>query len=91
MVAYHSHQVIEKCFKAIIVEMGKNIQRTHNLENLYGNVKDLLNFKIGLELLRELNETYISARYPSDLGLLPYGKATKEDADNITEFLENME
>jgi len=31
-------------------------------------------------MLDEINEIYIDSRYPADLGLLPYGKPTLEDA-----------
>ena len=64
MVAFHSHQVMEKCLKAIIEEFKLKMQRIHNLETLYSSVKSILNFEVDDEGLRELNEVYISARIP---------------------------
>ncbi|MDA3852082.1 MAG: hypothetical protein PF447_12565, partial [Spirochaetaceae bacterium] len=33
-----------------------------------------------MELLEEINDTYIDTRYPSDLGLLPDGSLSSEHA-----------
>ena len=33
-----------------------------------------------LDLLEDLDKLYVDARYPADLGLLPYGKPTVEEA-----------
>ena len=35
-------------------------------------------FTIDMDLLKQINELYIDARYPSDLGLLPEGKPPVE-------------
>ena len=90
MVAFHSHQTIEKCFKAVVEEYKLNVQRIHNLETLYASVKYIINFDIDNEVLKELNEVYISARYPSDLGLMPYGKPTKKDANRFFDFAQRV-
>jgi HEPN domain-containing protein len=44
--------------------------------------KEILN----LSLIKRLDEVYISARYPSDLGLLPSGKPSIQDAKELYEF-----
>ena len=41
-------------------------------------------------MLDEINEIYIDSRYPADLGLLPYGKPTLEDAKEFYEFAQSI-
>jgi len=73
IVAFHSHQCVEKAFKAIIVLKTGSIPKIHNLLKLYGTVRNHVSIQIEMQILEEINETYIDARYPSDLGLMPYG------------------
>jgi len=42
------------------------------------------------ELLQLLDELYIDSRYPGDMGLLPYGKPTLEDAKEFYEFAQSV-
>ncbi|MBN2616857.1 MAG: HEPN domain-containing protein [Spirochaetales bacterium] len=78
VVAFHCHQCIEKCFKAIICLNTKEVPMKHNLLRLYGTVRNLCKLEIDMTLLEEISETYIDARYPSDMGLLPYGSLSIE-------------
>ncbi len=39
--------------------------------------------KIDVGILRTINELYIDSRYPGELGLLPNGNPTKEDAEKF--------
>ena len=81
MVCYHAQQTVEKILKAILTEREVNFERTHNILDLRNSAKRL-GYKIGLtdEDSVFLNSIYRS-RYPSDLGLLPSGEPTKEDAE----------
>lgn len=90
MVSFHAHQSIEKCFKAVMEEYEINAQRIHNLETLYNKVESILKIDVDINILKELNEVYISSRYPSDLGLLPFGKPTKEYADKFINFANDV-
>jgi HEPN domain-containing protein len=90
MVAFHAQQVIEKSFKAIVEEFEIGFIRTHNLEKLYGDVKDKLDFHIALDTLKELDKVYIDSRYPSALGFLPYGKPTIDAAERFYDFASNI-
>ncbi|MFN3929755.1 MAG: hypothetical protein ACK4OK_09005 [Thermoflexus sp.] len=38
------------------------------------------------DILTDLDDLYIEARYPGELGLLPYGRPTLEDARRFYEF-----
>ena len=80
IVAFHSHQCIEKAFKAIIVIETEQVPRIHNLIRLYGTVRNYFPMEINLVALEQINETYIDSRYPSDIGLLPEGNLSQEKA-----------
>jgi len=86
IVAFHSQQVIEKCFKAVIEEQGSQLPRIHTLVRLYGSIQGVLTFEVDNVLLQKLDTIYTISRYPSDLGLLPDGKPTKELALQLYEF-----
>ena len=80
MVAYHSQQAIEKCFKALCEEFELKFLKVHDLEHLYWHIKKHLNFDIEIQLIKKLDKLYTDSRYPSSFGLLPFGKPSKEDA-----------
>jgi len=41
-------------------------------------------------LLGIINEVYIDARYPGDLGLLPHGKPTVSEIEDFMNFRETI-
>jgi len=81
IVAFHSQQSIEKSFKAFLEYRNKKIPRQHDLLKL----KNLIELSIDIDddLLDTLNQLYIDSRYPGDLGLLPYGKPSLDDANSF--------
>ncbi|OHB46421.1 MAG: hypothetical protein A2099_06485 [Planctomycetes bacterium GWF2_39_10] len=90
MVCYHAQQAVEKILKATLTEHEAEFSRTHNILDLCNAVE-----KAGHKapLIAEdaifLNSIY-RARYPSDLGLLPSGEPTKEDADKALAIAKNV-
>ncbi|NUN22756.1 MAG: HEPN domain-containing protein [Candidatus Jettenia caeni] len=86
VVAFHSHQCIEKCLKAVFEEYEIEINKVHNLLKLYKDVSQVLNIELDQDKLELLTKLYIEARYPSELGLLPHGKPTIEDAKEFYRF-----
>lgn len=80
LVAFHAQQAIEKSFKAVLEEFEASVPRIHSLETLLPKIQARFNFTANFELLEDLDKLYIDARYPGDLGLLPYGKPTLADA-----------
>ena len=90
MVAFHCQQAVEKTLKAIIEELEIAFVKTHNLERLMGIVKQKMDIDIDIDIVKRLDEVYISARYPGDLGLLPSGKPSVEDARMLYEFAKNI-
>ena len=100
IVAFHSQQVIEKSIKAILEEKEAKVPRIHNIITLKEKIEGYIKLNIDQEIFDQLNELYIDARYPTDLGLLPTGKPSKEIAtkflntateiyESITEYLSN--
>ena len=86
--AFHAQQTIEKSFKALMEHRRIAAIQTHNLERLYRYVENQI--EVDEELLRLVNELYIESRYPGDMGLLPHGKPTIEDAREFHTFARNL-
>ena len=75
--------------KALIEEYEINIPKIHKLIELN---KILLNKIDGLDeiILKKLDDLYIESRYPGDMGLLPYGKPTIDDAKKFYNFAKEV-
>jgi HEPN domain-containing protein len=89
MVSFHCQQCLEKCFKAVIEELDKTFLKSHDLLRLqlYAGIElsDQETF-----LLSMINEVYIDARYPGDMGLLPHGKPTIPEVNEFIELCEKI-
>lgn len=90
IVAFHSQQVVEKCFKALIEEKNIDIPRIHNLVRLYQVVEVFLKNPIEIRELMALDSVYTSSRYPSDIGMLASGKPTRQDAQALFESAKSI-
>lgn len=90
MVCYHAQQAVEKILKAILTEHETEFSRTHNILDLRNAVEGI-GYKIPIidEDAIFLNSVY-RARYPSDLGLLPSGEPTREDANKALTVAKGM-
>jgi len=86
IVAYHSQQTIEKCFKAIVEQNGLKLERVHNLFKLHSIIEPIISFEVDLEKIEILDKVYTSSRYPGEMGLMPDGKPTLEVAMQQYEF-----
>jgi HEPN domain-containing protein len=85
MVAFHSQQCIEKCFKAIIEELDLQFIKTHDLIKLHNIVKKDIEIA-DIDSLIILADLYTDARYPITIGLLPDGKPSKIQAKGFYNF-----
>ena len=81
IVAFHAQQAIEKSLKAIIEENGIVIIKTHNLQTLFLKIEEIIPFSVNELIISELDRLYVDSRYPGDLGLMPHGKPTLEEAE----------
>ncbi|MBN1338598.1 MAG: HEPN domain-containing protein [Bacteroidales bacterium] len=86
IVAFHSQQTIEKCFKAILEENGIKVPKIHNLVRLFDMIENLVDFEIDEKFLTFTDEVYIETRYPGDLGMLPDGQPSHKEAKQLSDF-----
>jgi HEPN domain-containing protein len=84
LTAFHSQQAIEKSLKALLEYQNKSVPKIHKITKLISNFDGLILYD--KELVKLLDSLYIESRYPGDMGLLPYGKPTLEDAKKFYEF-----
>lgn len=86
IVAFHAQQAVEKCFKAIIEEKDLKPERIHNLFKLFSLVRKHVSFEVNIEKLELLDNVYTSSRYPGEIGLLPFGKPSIQQATEMYDF-----
>ena len=85
IVAFHSHQAVEKCFKALIEEKNLTIPRIHSLIRLYNVIESFLEQPFEIRDLLSLDSVYTSSRYPIDIGMIATGKPTQQEAKEFYE------
>ena len=90
VVAFHAQQCVEKCLKAVAEERKRTVLRVHDLRRLWEVVADQFPEVLGIDLLRELTDIYTDSRYPGDLGLMPSGKPTEQDAARFEHFADHV-
>ncbi len=73
----------------MIEELDKPAIKSHDLIRLQFNAKITLSVPEEI-LLGTINEVYIDARYPGDLGLLPHGKPTVSEINDFINFCESI-
>jgi HEPN domain-containing protein len=83
---FHAQQCVEKSLKAILEEKGVRPPKTHDVLRLYGLVSETVGLELDLRTLQVLNDLYVDARYPGELGLLPHGRPSPDDARQFYEF-----
>jgi HEPN domain-containing protein len=83
-------QAIEKCFKALIASLGRDVLPIHNLRRLaeLSGLKDQFN-KDQLMKLDFLSQYYINARYKEDITELSRG-ITEEFSGDMIRFSKEM-
>ncbi|GBD87711.1 HEPN domain protein [bacterium BMS3Abin03] len=82
---YHCQQTVEKSFKAVLEEFSLHIPKIHSVTTLYEQlpVKTKNSIYVKADELNDIDDIYIDARYPTDLGLLPNGFPSIEKAKEI--------
>lgn len=83
MVAFHSQQAIEKSMKAVLEEKENHVPRIHNIITLRGKIESYIKLNVDQNIFDQINELYIDARYPTELGLLPGGKPSRKVAEEF--------
>jgi len=85
IVLFHCQQCLEKILKAFLEHHGLRVPKTHSLERLINDLPPAVRSASNPdeEFLNLIDDIYISARYPGDLGLLPTGMPSREEAEVI--------
>jgi len=89
VVSFHCQQCLEKCFKAVIEEQDKATIKSHDLLRLQLTAGIKLSDQETI-LISTINEVYIDARYPGDMGLMPHGKPTIAEVKNFIHLCETL-
>ena len=89
IVAFHAQQSVEKSLKALIEEYEIDIPKMHQLSKLQNILKGKIE-TLDESMLTMLDELYIDSRYPGDMGLLPHGKPSLEDAEEFYMFAQDV-
>lgn len=87
--AFHAQQCVEKAMKAILEEYEIDYPKIRKLVKLKTLVPVELK-DIDEDMLFILDDLYIESRYPGELGLLPNGKPTLEDAKEFYQFAQQL-
>ncbi|MDH7554553.1 MAG: HEPN domain-containing protein [Spirochaetota bacterium] len=87
---FHAQQCVEKSLKGAIELLNISVPKIHSTAKLYGIIKEKNIINIDVDILDKLDDIYIDARYPGALGLMPYGKPTKEDAELFYSFAKDV-
>lgn len=85
ILAFHAQQCVEKLFKAILEEHELDTPKIHKLLKLQ-NILPVKLADIDKDILNILDELYIESRYPGEMGLLPHGKPSTDDAKEFYAF-----
>ena len=88
--AFHCQQAVEKILKGAIESFDKTVPRIHDLIRLLNIVKNETDIEIDSKMLKQINEVYIDARYPSDVGLIPKGIPDTATIGNFLVFLKAL-
>ncbi len=90
IVAFHAQQCVEKCFKAVLENAQKRVPKEHSTLKLHGMIQPEIQMDLDMDILTDLDDLYIDARYPGDFGLLPHGKPTCEEAREFMVFAQEV-
>jgi HEPN domain-containing protein len=88
--AFHCQQAIEKYLKAYLIEKDIPLIKTHDLIKLNDMTKEIKDLGLDEKKLIVINEVYIESRYPGELGLLPDGIPTDEQAKTFIEYAKEI-
>jgi len=80
MSAFHAQQSLEKALKAVLELHNQEIPKIHNIKKLLKSTKNYLALDVNIDVIIKIDTLYIESRYPGNMGLLPYGQPTIEDA-----------
>jgi len=90
VIVFHAQQAVEKVFKGVIEEFALGFVKTHDLVRLYELVKPHYAIVHDIKILEQLGAAYTESRYPDNVGFLPYGKPSLEEAKRLYSFAKDV-
>ncbi|MCL2335781.1 MAG: HEPN domain-containing protein [Endomicrobia bacterium] len=84
--AFHCQQAIEKYFKAYLLENNWQLEKTHNLTKLYGEILNIKDLGVDAKILKQIDDVYVDTRYPDD-----YSEPTEEEIKRFYNFAKEIE
>lgn len=88
IVGFHAQQAVEKAFKGLREQLNLTIPKSHDLLLLHHGLSE--HIVVNEDSLDSLNQLYIDARYPGDMGLLPDGKPTVTEAEEFYQIAKKV-
>ena len=76
--------------KAIIEQHGDRVPKIHSLSKLFDLCSAYFDYNANEDLIIALDSLYIESRYPGELGLLPMGKPTIQQAEQFNTFAKEV-
>ena len=90
-VTFLSQQAIEKYLKAFLAKNKITIKKTHDLVDLYSEVRKIKDMNLDENLLQDLKDLYVETRYPCNIGLLEEGSLpTVKEAKIYLDFAKSV-
>jgi len=86
IIAFHCQQAVEKYLKAFLIEKDIPLSKIHDLIKLNDMVKEIKNLGIDEAKLMILKQVYSDSRYPGDIGLMPDGMPSNEQAKEFIKY-----
>ena len=83
---FHCQQAIEKYFKAYLLENNWQLEKTHNLTKLYGEILNIKDLGVDAKILKQIDDVYVDTRYPDD-----YSEPTEEEIKRFYNFAKEIE
>jgi HEPN domain-containing protein len=75
MVCFHAQQCIEKYLKALLINLGRDFPRTHNIRVILNLLPANLRPDLTPEAQQALTDYATTTRYPGDYGVVSYAEA----------------
>lgn len=90
-IGYMVQQALEKMLKSIIGYHNQRIKKTHDLVELYDNVRDSISLEeTEIEYLESATSYYVENRYPNAYFTLPNKDEIKETLDFANELFKKI-
>jgi HEPN domain-containing protein len=89
---YHSEQAIEKIIKAVLEEKKIRFPKIHSVRTLFSLLPDNVKTRVEIEEseLDLVDDIFVESKYPPDIGTLPTGFPSIDDAKQIFEIAETI-